>query len=54
MEFIIQNWESIFIALTSLVTAASAVANITKTEADNNAIAFIGRIINALALNFKK
>ena len=54
MEFIVQNWESIFVAVTSLVTAASAVANITKTDADNKVVAILSRVINTLALNFKK
>lgn len=54
MEFIIQNWEGIFVAITSIVTAASAIANLTKTDADNKIIAAIGKVVNALALNFKK
>lgn len=54
MEFIMQNWEGIFIAVTSIVTAASAIANLTKTDADNKIIAAISKIINAFALNFKK
>lgn len=54
LEWIIANWESLFFALTSIVTAASAVANVTKTDADNRIVTVVSKVINALALNFKK
>lgn len=46
--------ETIIIIGTSIVTAASAIANITPTETDNRIIGWISKVIHALALNFRK
>ena len=54
IEFLTENWEGIIAAITAVVTAASAIANLTKTESDNKVIAKIGKFVNLLALNFKK
>lgn len=40
--------------VTAVVTVASLVANLTKTDADNKIIAKISKFINLLALNFVK
>lgn len=48
MSFIVENYESILFAVTSVVTAASAIAALTPTKKDD---LFIAKIINLLALN---
>jgi hypothetical protein len=53
MEWLVNHWQEIFTALTAIVTAASLVANLTPTQADNKVVDAINRVINALALNFK-
>jgi hypothetical protein len=37
-----------------IVAAASAVANLTKTDKDNKAVGLFSRIVNLFALNFKR
>ena len=54
MSWLLQNYEAILVALTSVVTAASAIANLTPTDSDNKVVAFITKVINSFALNFKK
>jgi len=54
MEWIINNWEAVFVAVTSLVAAASAIANLTPTDSDNKVIERLTKLVDALALNFKK
>ena len=41
MEWIITNWDSILFAITTIVTAASAITALTPTPADD---AFVGKI----------
>jgi hypothetical protein len=43
---------AIFNIVTAVVALASAVANVTKTDADNKVIANVSKFINVLALNF--
>lgn len=40
--------------VTSVIAAASLIANLTPTNADNAVISTISKFINALALNWKK
>lgn len=47
------DFMSIFGIVTAVVTLASAIANVTKTDADNKVVARISQIVNVLALNFK-
>lgn len=54
MTWLLQHYEAILVAITSVVTAASAIANLTPTDSDNKAVAFITKVINSFALNFKK
>lgn len=54
MDFITNNIEDIIAILTSVVTIASIVANKTNTDSDNKVVAVISKIVNYLALNFKK
>lgn len=37
---------------TSVVTVASAIANITKTETDNKIVSWLSKLVNFLALNW--
>jgi hypothetical protein len=53
MEWLINHWQEVFTAFTAIVTAASMVANLTPTQADNKVVDAISRFINALAFNFK-
>lgn len=39
---------------TAVIAAASLVANLTPTDADNKFIAVLAKLVNGLALNFKK
>lgn len=45
---------SIFNIVTAVVTLASAVANVTKTDADNKIVSKASKVIHFLALNFFK
>lgn len=40
--------------VTGVIAVASAVANLTKTDSDNKAVAAISKLVNLLALNLKK
>lgn len=53
IEYITQNWAAIIAVVTAVVTAASAIANLTPTETDNKIVDAIKKLINTLALNFK-
>lgn len=44
----------ILIAVSAVVAAASAIANLTPTETDNKVVAAIAKVVNFLALNWKK
>ena len=46
--------ENALFIITSIVTVASAIANITPSESDNKAIAKFIAFVDALALNLKK
>lgn len=52
MEWIFENKASIFNILTAVIAAASAIAIVTPSEADNKIVAKLRSIINFLALNF--
>lgn len=54
MEWLFTNANDIIAVLTSLVTSASLIANFTKTDSDNKAVAKVGKIVNFVALNFKR
>lgn len=45
--------ENALFIITSIVTVASAIANITPSESDNKAIAKFIAFVDALALNLK-
>lgn len=54
MNFITENGDTILVVLTSIVAAASAVANVTPNETDNKIVATLSKVVNFLALNLKK
>jgi len=45
--------ETIVTIITSVIAAASILANLTPTDKDNKAIAAITKIVNLLALNLR-
>lgn len=54
IEYVTTHYAEILIAVSAVVAAASAIANLTPTDSDNKAVAVISKIIGLLALNFKK
>lgn len=54
MQFIMLHAQDIITAILAVISAASAIANITPTQADNKIVALISKAVNYLALNFKK
>lgn len=54
MAFITAHFTEILTIITAIVTAASGIANFTKTDADNKVVAIVSKFVNFLALNFKK
>lgn len=56
MEYIAwiqENWGSIVIIITSVVTAASVIAKLTPTEVDDNWVGKIIKLMDFLAINNK-
>lgn len=53
-DFLTGNFSEILQAVTAVIAAASAIANLTPTDADNKAIGIISRVVNLLALNFRR
>lgn len=51
LEFIVTNIEGIFIVITSVIAAASAVAALTPNKTDDGIINKIRQVIDLLALN---
>jgi len=58
IEFIIANFgkfaADIILISTLIVSISSIVANWTKTNVDNEIVAKVSKVVNYLALNFKK
>ena len=54
MEWLIENWDKILLALTSIVTGASIIARLTPTKKDDKVIEAIMKLINVIAINPKK
>ena len=46
--------ENIIMIATSIVTIASIIANITPNETDNKIVAFIKKVVDLFAINWKK
>ncbi|MBP5534849.1 MAG: hypothetical protein J6Y03_05030 [Alphaproteobacteria bacterium] len=54
MNFIMVHFDDVLIAVTSVVTAASAICALTPTPKDDNFIAKVRSFLNVLALNVGK
>lgn len=54
LQFLHDHLSDILTAVTSIVTAASVIANMTPSDADNKIVAAIAKFVDMLALNFKK
>jgi len=54
MNFITENGDTVIVVLTSVIAAASAIANVTPNETDNKIVATLTKVVNFLALNLKK
>lgn len=54
IAFVMAHLADIIAAFTALVTAASLIANITPTQTDDKIVAVLSKVVNFLALNFKK
>jgi len=52
--WIIAHGGETIVGLTGLIAFASMIANFTKTDADNKAIAYLSKAVNWLALNIVK
>lgn len=51
MNFISENWETLVLIVTTIVTLASLIVKLTPSPKDDEAVGKIMAIINALALN---
>jgi hypothetical protein len=54
IKFLTENSETLIAIVTGVVTVASLVANLTPSDKDNGWVAKIAKVVNYLALNFKK
>lgn len=54
IQVLTENGEAVVAILTALVTLASAVANFTAKDSDNKAVAIFAKVVDFIALNFKK
>lgn len=52
MSFLIQHWADIVSAISTVVSGAAAVAALTPTPKDDNAVAKVRRVIDVLAFNW--
>lgn len=52
MNWIMQNWDQLAVAILAVVGAASAIAALTPTPKDDAAIAWIRKIVDVIAFNF--
>jgi hypothetical protein len=52
LEWITSHGADIVQLLTGIVTVASIVANWTKTDSDNKAVAYLSSLVHVLALNW--
>ncbi len=54
MNFIITHFDEILVAITSVVTAASAICALTPTPKDDTFVAKVRKYLDVLALNIGK
>lgn len=53
MEWIILNWDTVLLAITSIVTAASIIVKLTPTQKDDAVMAKILKALELISLNKK-
>ena len=51
MDFLLNNWQELVLAFTSIVTGASIIVKLTPTESDDKVVNTILRVLQAIALN---
>ena len=51
--WVINNWETILLAATGIVTGASVIAKLTPSETDDKWLAKILKVVDMLAINNK-
>ena len=54
IAWVVAHAGDILVAATTTIAAASAIANLTPSESDNKVIAAIAKVVNFVALNWKK
>lgn len=54
MEYLLTHATEILLIVTSAIALASAIANLTPTDADNKVIAKISSFVDMIALNWVK
>jgi|TARA_Y100000310_G_C20548404_1_gene746781 hypothetical protein len=54
INFIIENWEALFSAVTSVVGAFAIVATLTPNQTDNELVDKVMKFINFFGANFGK
>lgn len=50
-DFIVLHWDEILGAITGVIAAASAIAALTPTPADDSVVAMARKVVDLLALN---
>lgn len=54
INFIVDHWDEILLAITSIVTAASIIVKLTPSEKDDKVVSRIIKFLNAIAINPKE
>jgi hypothetical protein len=54
INFIVEHWDEILLAITSIVTAASIIVKLTPSEKDDKIVSRIMKFLNTLAINPKE
>ena len=54
ITFLMANWDTILLGVTTIVTGASIIVKLTPTPKDDAFVAKMLNVLNALALNPKK
>ena len=53
MEWLTSHLADLIQIITSIIAAASVIANFTTTDVDNKIVAFLSKLVNMMALNIK-
>jgi hypothetical protein len=52
MDWVLQNWQTIALTVTSIIALASHLAALTPTKSDDNAVGWLQEIWNFVAGNY--